>query len=194
MRTVSRSRRLRPGRVSARAFTLFETLIVLALMAIIVSIGMPSFLYAVRKSPLRQAMSDLEEACHGARLMAILSGAPSELVIRAADGTLTVRRVQETAPENGEPLVPSPTDGDPHGEAVAPTGVAPSLFKLPETVAFKTLVVNLEDMMDSAEARVRFYPNSTCDAFSASLLSEDNEERVITLEVTTAREYIEVVR
>ena len=65
---------------------------------------------------------------------------------------------------------------------------------LPESVAFKKLLVNLRDMMEYDEARVRFYPNGTCDALAATLLSEQNEERTITLEITTGRDHLEIVR
>ncbi|MCX8107259.1 MAG: prepilin-type N-terminal cleavage/methylation domain-containing protein [Verrucomicrobiae bacterium] len=190
----------------AGAFTLFELMIVVALLSIVVSISLPSFLRAVRKSPLKQAMSDLEEACNRARMMAIMEGRPAELVIRAPDGLLQVRPFTETAPvEDDLPQdrLPAP-EPSPAGEqtdlgglAAVPKpqiGVAPVVFRLPSTVAFRKLVVNLQDMMDTEEARVRFFPNSTCDAFAATLLSEDNEERNITLEITTARTIIEVVR
>jgi len=182
-----------------RGFTLFELMVVVALMSIVVSISLPSFLRAVRKSPLRQAMSDLEEACTRARMMAIMEGRPSEVVIRAADGMIQVRLFRETAPDE-EPESGAVEQADKSeragqsGGSPLPVGVAPVVFKLPSTVAFKRLVVNLQDMMDTDEARVRFFPNSTSDAFSATLLSEDNEERTITLEVTTARSIIEVIR
>lgn len=198
--TVSRHCELqRCWRKNVRAFTLFELMVVVALLSIVVSISLPSFLHAVRKSPLRQAMSDLEEACNRARMMAIMEGQPSEIAIRAADGMVQVRLFRETAPEEqaepgvGGPAEPSETAGQSSGSPL-PIGVAPVVFKLPSTVAFKSLVVNLQDMMDTEEARVRFFPNSTCDAFRATLLSEDNEERTITLEVTTARSIIEVIR
>lgn len=186
-------------RKNDRGFTLFELMVVVALMSIVVSISLPSFLRAVRKSPLRQAMSDLEEACTRARMMAIMEGRPSEIAIRAADGMVQVRLFREIAPDQ-EPEPGMVEGGDKSataeqsGGSPLQVGVAPVDFKLPSAVAFKSLVVNLQDMMDTEEARVRFFPNSTCDAFSATLLSEDNEERTITLEVTTGRSIIEVIR
>lgn len=194
MQTQSQDRDQRTGRSRASGFTLFELLIVVALLSIVVAISLPSFLRAVRKSPLRQAMSDLEEACGSARMMAIMEGKPAEVVIRAADGAIQVRLLQETAPSE-EPVAtaPLPNEGDGQ-QARASTAVSPLLIKLPPSVAFKRLVVNLEDMMDSEEARIRFFPNSTCDAFAATLLSDENEERTITFEITTARGIVEVAR
>lgn len=189
-----------PRQQRAKAFTLFELMVVVALLSIVVSITLPSFLRAVRKTPLRQAMSDLEEACNRARMMAIMEGTPSELVIRAADGMLQVRPLRETPPGEEElasnpelTLEPAQSEEKPSVPQVQ-IGAAPVIFRLPSTVAFKKLVVNLQDMMDTEEVRVRFFPNSTCDAFTATLLSEDNEERSITLEITTARSIIEVIR
>jgi len=191
-------RRRCPSAGRAFGWTLFELLIVLALLSIVAAISLPSFLRAVRKSPLRQAMSDLEEVCNNARMMAILEGRPAEVVIRAADGTMQARLLQERAPSEEEaeeeaPVVPLEGDETPPAPASS-SRVQPMLTKLPPTVAFKKLMVNLEDLMDSEEARVRFRPNSTCDAFSATLLSEDSEERSITFEITTARGIVEVIR
>ena len=200
MSTRSITRRLGIRGSGAGGYTLFELLIVVALLAVIASIALPGFLHTVRKSPLRQAMSDLQEACHRARMMAIMRGTRSELVINAVDGSLTVRPVQETAvaPTDTVPggLPASPADSaTASGTRAEPRdGLGPTTVKLPESVVFKKLVVNLQDLMDSTEARVRFYSNSTCDAFTATLLSEQNEERTLTLEITTAREEMEVVR
>ena len=55
-----------------RGFTLFEILVVLAILSIVATISVPSVVQAAKKSPMRQAMSDLEEACRNARMLAIL--------------------------------------------------------------------------------------------------------------------------
>jgi Tfp pilus assembly protein FimT len=176
-------------------------MVVVALMAIIASLALPAFVHSVRKSPMQQAISDLQDACQRARMMAIMRGASTELVINATDATFSVRPYQETRTTAGEEATDTATaPSDAAGAAASPgrvepkDGLVPTTVKFPESVAFKKLVVNLQDMMDSSEARVRFYPNSTCDAFTATLLSDRNEERTVTLEVTTAREEVEVIR
>ena len=56
------------------------------------------------------------------------------------------------------------------------------------------LDVNLMDQMEAPEARVRFFPNGTCDEFTLVLRSEKGEMRKITLESTTGLWDVEVLR
>jgi len=175
-------------------FTMAELMIVIAIMGVILAMGVPTVFSALRKSPMRQAVSDLQEACRAARLMAIVQGRAAELVITAQDGGLVVRPTAEGAAGQPESLKQSDLAAAEAAEA-RPAERAPGFSAhLPESVAFKKLLVNLRDMMEYDEARVRFYPNGTCDALVATLLSERNEERTITLEITTGRDHLEVVR
>lgn len=190
--------KVRTLRRGAGAFTLFEILVVLGILSIVITIGVPTIFHAVQKSPLRQAMSDLEEGCRHARMMAIMQGTPAELVINAVDGTITARPASETAGQpREEPIAVEPTDPtvvEDRPASARASSIPNFSAKLPDSVAFKRLVVNLQDMMDYTEARIRFYPNGTSDALTATLLSEQNEERTLTLEITTARENVEVTR
>jgi prepilin-type N-terminal cleavage/methylation domain-containing protein len=185
----------RAGRPSG--FTLFEVLVVLAILSIVATIGVPSVLQSAKKSPMRQAISDLEEACRNARMLAILTGDPTEVVIQAGEGALSVSRASAVPDASGEDIISGVESREPVEGRTAPAGkveVEPFRAKFPSSVAFKKLIVNLQDMMDEKEARVRFYPNGTCDALTAQLLSEQNEERTLTLEITTGREIVEVIR
>lgn len=177
-----------------RAFSLVEILVVLAILGIVATVGIPAVFHAVQKGPMRQATSDLVEACQNARMTAILLGTPAELVINAVEGSLAVRSVEATPLPTEDSLPTEDLEVTPGDEGTSGRRVAqlpPFRANLPESVAFKQLVVNLQDLMDSTEARVRFYPNGTCDAFTATLLSEHNEERTLTLEITTGRELLE---
>jgi type II secretory pathway pseudopilin PulG len=169
-----------------------EVMLVIAIMGVILMVGIPSVFQAVRKSPMRQAVGDLQEACRTARMMAVLQGVTTELVINAQDGSLSVRPARETENETREG--DAPPEGDPTPTTPPPAVVANFSAHLPDSIAFKKLVVNLRDMMDYDEARVRFYANGTCDALSATLFSDQNEERNLTLEVTTGREVAEASR
>ena len=183
-----------------RGFTLFEIMMALAILLIIVGVGLPAMITAVRKGPMRQAISDLEEGFLKARMLAILTGQSAEFVIRAASGSLAVRMVTERAPEAaGAPDAPElpPPDGAgaDGGEERPRTEPLPSFSAtLHDSIAFRQLTVSLRDMMDEEEAAVRFYPNGTSDAFSARLFSETGEERAVALEITTGRPRIETIR
>lgn len=184
-------------------FTLFELMVVIGILGIIATISMPSLVSSLRKRPMRQATDDFLEACRHARLKAVIEGRTAELIIEAGSGNISVR----SAPSAGGPgegggaamTAPAePASGDPdrpRGDSVVRHGkVADRQWRLPETVAFKELTVNLRDMMEYSEARIRFYPDGTCDALDAVLFSEQNEERRIRLEITTGRDILEVIR
>jgi hypothetical protein len=175
----------------------------LAILLIIVGVGLPAMITAVRKGPMRQAISDLEEGFLKARMLAILTGQPAEFVIQAANGTLAVRAVTERAPDEGggdamDGAAATPADwagGGGGGDERPRTEPLPSFSAtLHDSIAFRQLTVSLRDMMDEEEAAVRFYPNGTSDAFSARLFSETGEERVVELEITTGRPRIETIR
>ncbi len=189
-----RSRTARPG------FTLVELMMVMAILGIVLGVALPALVGTVRKAPLRQALSDFDEGVLKARMLAILTGQPAELVIRSADGALFVRSVTE-APQGGETVPESEEGGLPGVEARPAAAEAPRREELPrfsarlhESLAFRQLVVNLRDMMDEEEAVVRFQPNGTCDAFTAVLFSETGEERLLQLEITTGRLRIQELR
>ena len=157
----------------ARAFTLIEMLMVVFIISIIMAFGIPAFVKSMQKTPIRQAVSDFTEACSHARARAILNGVPVDLVI--GESRLTVQPVSAVV-GGGAPM-------------------ANFSVSLPESVAFKELWVNRQNCVAlEIEGRVRFYPNGTCDELLATLLSGENEERTITLEVTTGLSNLIIVR
>lgn len=82
------------------AFTLIEVMVVVAVIGIIMAMGIPSIIHALKKEGMRKAVSDLVEACTEARATAILSGEKSDLVIRPQDGSFTGGKFSESLPGN----------------------------------------------------------------------------------------------
>ena len=58
---------VRPAAARARGFTMIELMVVIAIMAITLTIGVPAFVRALHKEGMRKAQSDLLEACQKAR-------------------------------------------------------------------------------------------------------------------------------
>ncbi|MCB1127020.1 MAG: prepilin-type N-terminal cleavage/methylation domain-containing protein [Verrucomicrobiae bacterium] len=184
-------------RLAAGAFTLFELMVVIAILGIVATISMPALLSNLKKGPMREAVENLQEVCRHARLKAVMEGHTAELIIRAGNGALDVRRAEDTdAPDAADALDPSTvSDAGTEAAGIVRAGKVQDLhLRLPESVAFKELRVNLRDMMDFPEARVRFYPDGTCDALETVLFSERSEERRLKLEITTGRDIVEVIR
>jgi len=71
----------------ARGFTLVEIMVVVSIMAVILTMGIPPFVRAVRKEGMRKAESDLLEACQKARAGAIINAKPQDLIFRPLDGS-----------------------------------------------------------------------------------------------------------
>ena len=192
MRTAHKSRARIPTR-GGDGFTLIEIMMVVGILGMVLAMGMPAFIRSIRRDPLRQAVSDIEEACSKARAAAILRGSPAELVIRAEGGQLSVVPARDDNAEQtaasaealGQPAEPSAD------KAASQSPVFSA--RLNENVAVTLLYVNLKDQMEAEETRVHFYPNGTSDEFTM-IVQVGNGMRKISLECVTALATVEVIQ
>ena len=192
MRTAHNLRARFPA-IGADGFTLIEVMVVVGILGMLLAMGMPAFIQSIRKDPLRQAVSDIEEACSKARGAAIMRGSPVELVIRAEGGQLSVVPARDDNAEQtaasaealGQPAEPSAD------KAASQSPVFSA--RLNENVAVTLLYVNLKDQMEAEETRVHFYPNGTSDEFTM-IVQAGNGARKISLECVTALATVEVLR
>jgi len=83
-----RARRSGPAR--AGAFTLIEILIVVGIIGLTLTMGVPAFVRAFQKEGMRKAQSDLLEACQKARGAAIINVKPQELIIKPVERSFEV--------------------------------------------------------------------------------------------------------
>ena len=161
-----------------RAFTLIEIMIVVAIMGIMLAMGVPSILKAIRREGMRKAVNDVVEVCSRARARAILGGKETEVIFHplekrfevGASGTSTIANGDQAAPVAEQPSrnLPSPTSG-----------------QIPDDITIEMLDVNLLEYNRSESVRVRFFPNGTSDEMTMILSSPKSEWYKITLEVTT---------
>lgn len=203
MRSVHKwfSVRRRCRRAAGAGFTLIELMVVVGIIALVMTISIPSIYRKLHPDSITKAVDDVLEACRYARGRAILEGTVTELVFRPGDRLVEVVPTGLTGRESAEPerdpSVFSPSVG---GEAwrmsdrpVKGRGGG-SIFsvKFSDRIMVEGLGINGLDYTEDEVSRVRFYPNGTCDEMSVVLLSDRNERRNITLEVVTSLPDVEV--
>jgi hypothetical protein len=135
------------------------------------------------------------EACSHARAHAILSGTPHELVIRPGDRSFSVSQaaadssvMQASGPERLESKSVSGEDWrmeERESSNVTSSGGGIFNGRIGENIRIEMLDVNFVEHREAEAARVKFYPNGTCDEFTLVLHGENDEWRKITLEVVT---------
>ena len=140
------------------AFTLIEVLVVVAILGLILTIGVPAFVRALHKEGMRKAESDLMEACQKARGGAILKATTQKLVFHPMDKSF---EASDAFPSTVLPQEVSIVGFLVNGMAVAPE--------------------------DAEVITVNFYPRGTSDEF-AIVIRSDNDGTVctITLDPVTA--------
>jgi len=72
------------------AFTLIEILVVVGIIGLTLTMGVPAFVRALHKEGMRKAESDLLEACQKARGAAIINGRSQDLIIKPMERTFEV--------------------------------------------------------------------------------------------------------
>ncbi len=165
------------------AFTLIEVMIVVAIMGIIMTTSIPLVYQTLHRPPMVQAVTDLNEKIFDqARQQAIFRGSPVEVVFHPHDMTVEV---------SGAAAAPQRPDADPaeyveKGIVRSPGSGAGSSIKLSNHLLIEMLDINLTEWKDTDVARVRFFPNGTCDEMTLILHSDDGRWCKISTEVTTA--------
>ena len=174
----------------SHAFTLIEIMIVVAIIAICMTISVPFVRTAIDGGKgMTRAIKDVQEACSHARAMAILQQTTTELIIHPRDGSFEVGMAGSDTPQHVQMDSPDVRGNNwrtPERSAQKDAGGSGFSSRLPDTVHVEGLGVNGEDWTEDASARVRFYSNGTCDEMSLVLIDEHNERRNIWLEVVTA--------
>jgi hypothetical protein len=153
-------------------------MIVVGIMGIILLMGVPMVWKVFHRAPMDQALYDMQELCTTARRQAILHGVQTQLVLHG-NGGISVEGgaspAAATATGVQSPAVPASSSGGSLTSTHLPNGVA----------IFKFLIGGV-DCMQLESARVRFFPNGTCDDFVMQLVSDHAERVELSLEVTTS--------
>ena len=170
-------------------------MVVVGIMAIIMAIAVPSVYQQMHKDSMRQAVSDITEACTQARERAILNGVTTE--VRIQPGNRQISAVESSGGSEGSAFGGS-SAFDEGGEAkVQHRGGGGSIFsaKLSDHIIIDFIGVNLiPDLQQLDEVSASFYPNGTSDELVVLIRSDRGEIRKITTEVVTGVADVEVVK
>ncbi len=176
------------------AFTLIEIMVAIGIIAIILSIAIPSVYQQMHQDSMRKAVADLTEACSQARSRAILNGVATELRIRPGDRSITVveSASQVAAPVGG---LSYKFEGDEFVEKPAGGGGSVFSAKLSDHIFIEFIGVNLiPNLHELDEVSSTFYPNGTSDELVVLIRSDQGEVRKITTEVVTGIADVEVIK
>ncbi|MCW5556467.1 MAG: prepilin-type N-terminal cleavage/methylation domain-containing protein [Verrucomicrobiae bacterium] len=180
----------------AAGFTMIELLVAMAIVVLMMMTAIP-YLRSARKNPLVQATHNFVEACRQARVKAILTGRPMQVVIYDGGAALGVEAVPNLGAVGRYLAAADPAFAAEVDQASIQNGAA-SVFqaRMDDEVAFRRpLLINGRDFFDSVEqaAAIRFFPNGTSDALQCELQWLRQDVRRITLDVMTGQPVVEGV-
>ena len=151
------------GRRHRAAFTLIEIMLVIGLITIVMSLGVPAIYSSIKKGPMRSAITGVTGACDIAKARAVLTGKRVNLSFSPQQRSYSV-------------------------EGGAMSGLGPDVKgsgTIDESVIIEMLDVNLSEYKDEERALVRFYPDGTSDEFTLILRQEGNWVK-LSLDPTTS--------
>ncbi len=164
------------------AFTLIEIMIVVGIMGIMITMGVPIVYKTWHKAPYTQAIRDIKEVLSNARARAILQGHEVDVIFHPREGRMEL---------GAAPAAPNPDLAGGLAD-VAPESSPPPAARsglsaqIPDSVGVEMLDINLTEYVGEEYARARFFPNGTCDELRIVLVSDKGERCEIQTEVTTA--------
>lgn len=174
--------------LGARAFTLLELMIVIAIMGIILTMGVPIVYRMRHEAPLRRGVKDIVEVCSHARAMAILQSKAVCVVFHPREMTFGI--------SGGSPSPKTNPAGEVSEAAFLPppSTSAGTSGRFSEQIAIEMLDVDLSEYKDADEVKVWFYPNGVCDELTIILFDPGaarDPRRAISWEVTTGLANVE---
>ena len=168
------------------AFTLIELMVVMGIISVLCSIGIPAVFRAIQKrDPLTESVSDLVEACAQARATAILRCTPMVLKFHPYEYTFQVEEMPRDINESinwGNAATLSTGSAPQSSMRGAP--YKSDQYRLHDEVEIEMLDVNMTEHMDDDLVISRFFPNGTADLLTV-VLSWQGEFRSVTVDIVT---------
>jgi prepilin-type N-terminal cleavage/methylation domain-containing protein len=155
-----------------RAFTLVEIMVVVAIIAILIGISVPSFRAFLDKEPLEKAIADVEGLCRQARAEAIVNQRPMDVILNDVDDTVAL----VIAPR----VVIKPDEMT--GVNTQTTEEAREIDRVDLTADLQ--IIEPEQEEQGLDVHIRFYPNGTSEPLEVRVSSGDGAYRLILDPVT----------
>ena len=166
-----------------RAFTLLELMIVVGIMGIVLSMGVPLVYRLWHEAPLRKGVKDVVEVCSYARALAILQSKAVCVVFHPRELTFAVQGGSAGRPGGSGEMDDAPVRTIPQ-----PSPGSGTSGRFSDRLSIEMLDVDLTEYKDAEEVKVWFYPNGVCDELTLILFDpsvERDPRRAISWEVTT---------
>jgi Tfp pilus assembly protein FimT len=165
-------------------------MMVVAIIGLMLSMGVPAILRTMHQEPLRKAVNDTINICSHARAQAILHGVTTTVVFHPQSREVALDSIASTNPAVGF-LPPDAPAGE--TKTPAPGASALNTTQFGDSITLDMLDVNLLEYKNADEARVRFFPDGTSDEMTL-IIHADDQYRKITLEVTTGLASAEAIQ
>lgn len=162
-------------------------MIVVGIIAIFMTMGIPSLMRGMERDDLSKAVRDTIEGCKTARDRAILQGVPWEFVVISGTGEIGDAQAGfdvRAAPHEDRNRGAGTAGGGGKSIPAAPHSGFPR--KLGEDVYPQLIDVNFVSQMEAPEARVRFFPNGTADEFTV-VFAYKGRQRSVTIDIITGQ-------
>jgi len=146
-----------------RAFTMIEIMLVIGILALVMTLGVPAIYSSVKKGPMRSAITGVTQACDIAKARAVLGGKRVNITFKPLERSYSV-------------------------EGGAMKGAGPGVTgsgTIDESIVIEMLDVNLTEYREQDTALVRFYPDGTSDEFTL-ILNLDGNWVKLALDPTTS--------
>ncbi len=178
----------RPGWGRA-AFTLIEIMIVVGIMGIILTMGVPMVYKVWHKQPMSRAISEVVEVCSHARAQSIMQSKEVDVIFHPQEGTFGIG----SAPSGARPADAAAPGGGAFDMPAAPVAGSGTSGQFDRSIMIYMLDIGKQphDFKDDETAVVRFFPNGTCDELTLVIGTDPINTYQIKLEVTTGLASVE---
>lgn len=164
-------------------FTLIELMVVIGMILIMFTVGIPTFAKAHNQRPMKVATEQLMEVLSTARAQAIVRGVTVELRMNPQEYTFDV---SASGPSTElDQRVAEGADAFKKGRFN---------MKLPDDIGIELLDVNYVPYKDEDSATLKFFSNGTSQEFTVVIRSITGEYRKISVEPITARAEYEILQ